>query len=78
MVHVHEVRAEFDKQNQVYVITIFSWINHIPKTYFLFIIYDLNIIFSHASLEEELAFLKQADQFSDRQSILTGNNRYSR
>lgn len=23
MVHVHEVRAEFDEQNQVYVITIF-------------------------------------------------------
>lgn len=48
MVHVHEVRAEFDKQNQV-----------------------------HASLEEELAFLKQANQFSDWQSIPT-NNRYSR
>ncbi|KAK2431767.1 syntaxin [Trifolium repens] len=41
MVHVHEVRAEFDKQNQV-----------------------------HTSLEE-LAFLKQVDQFSDRQSIPT-------
>ncbi|XP_058765816.1 kinesin-like protein KIN-4A [Vicia villosa] len=49
MVHVHEVRAEFDEQNKV-----------------------------HAALEGELAFLKQAVQFSDRQSIPTGNSRYSR
>lgn len=49
MVHVHEVRAKFDKQNQV-----------------------------QAALEDELAFLKQADQFSDGQSILTGKSRYSR
>ncbi|WJX95166.1 Kinesin-like protein KIN-4A [Trifolium repens] len=49
MVHVHEVRAEFDKQNQV-----------------------------HTALEEELAFLKQVDQFSDRQSIPTRNGQYSR
>nr|AFK44999.1 unknown [Lotus japonicus] len=31
-----------------------------------------------AALEDELAFLKQADQFSDGQSILTGKSRYSR
>ncbi|KAJ1421145.1 P-loop containing nucleoside triphosphate hydrolase [Sesbania bispinosa] len=49
MVHVHEVHAEFDKQNQV-----------------------------QAALEEELAFLKQVDKFSDGQSIPTGKSRYSR
>ncbi|CAL0312843.1 unnamed protein product [Lupinus luteus] len=49
MVHVHEVRAEFDKQKQV-----------------------------QAALEEELALLKQVDQFSDRQSISTHKGRYSR
>ncbi|KAF1872380.1 hypothetical protein Lal_00016678 [Lupinus albus] len=49
MVHVHEVRAEFDKQKQV-----------------------------QAALEEELALLKQVDQFSDVQSISTHKSRYSR
>lgn len=76
--HVNEVRAEFDKQNQVYVITIFCWSKHIPKLYLNFTIFYLNIIFSHAALEEELAFLKLVDQFSDRQSIPNGNSRYSR
>nr|XP_027192618.1 kinesin-like protein KIN-4A isoform X1 [Cicer arietinum] len=78
LVHVNEVRAEFDKQNQVYVITIFCWSKHIPKLYLNFTIFYLNIIFSHAALEEELAFLKLVDQFSDRQSIPNGNSRYSR
>lgn len=83
MVHVHEVRAEFDKQNQVYVIKTFS-----PRVqcitfrnylfFLLFMIYDLNILFSHVALEEELDFLKHLDQFSDRQSIPTVNSRYTR
>ncbi|RYR78759.1 hypothetical protein Ahy_A01g003617 isoform A [Arachis hypogaea] len=49
VVHVHEVRAEFEKQKQV-----------------------------QAALEEELATLKQVHQFSDCQSIPTGQNKYSR
>ncbi|KAJ7952827.1 Kinesin-like protein [Quillaja saponaria] len=48
-VHVHEVRSEFEKQNQV-----------------------------RAALEEELALLKQVDQFSDGQNTPRGKNRSSR
>ncbi|KAK4262328.1 hypothetical protein QN277_027901 [Acacia crassicarpa] len=49
IVHVHEVRAEYDKQNHV-----------------------------RSALEEELALLKQVDQFPDGLSIPKGKNGYSR
>ncbi|XP_054825241.1 kinesin-like protein KIN-4A isoform X9 [Prosopis cineraria] len=49
MVNVHEVRAEYDKQNHV-----------------------------QSALEEELALLKQVDQFPDGLSTPKGKNRYSR
>lgn len=59
--NVHEVRFEYEKQNQVYVL-------HFSLSFSL----DLNchfnllllLLFRRAALAEELALLKQVDQLS--------------
>lgn len=67
MVNVHEVRYEYEKQSQVYVVPNFSAVAYVGIYTCNFWYYFVNrcwLLFRRAALAEELAVLRQVDEFA--------------
>lgn len=68
MVNVHEVRHEYEKQSHVYVTNAYDVCNNFsserPLNVFVVTVYACNDNFRRAALAEELAVLRQVDEFA--------------